>query len=78
MLGTFNKGSRLYRQGRRIKMRNANKIKVVGWVALRPNPPAFSGRPQHNKAAPAPLGAARRLAARSAPPFDALYRAKTG
>jgi len=27
-------------------MRNANKIKVVGWVALRPNPPAFSGRPQ--------------------------------
>jgi len=30
--------------------RNANKIKVVGWVALRPNPPAFSGRPQHKKA----------------------------
>jgi len=30
-------------QGRRIKIRNANKIKVVGWVALRPNPRSAGG-----------------------------------
>ena len=43
----------------------ANIIREVGWVALRPNPPAFSGRPQHKKAAPRALrGATARSASR--------------
>jgi len=46
------------RQGRRIKMRNANKIKVMGWVAL------TTQRARVQRAAPAQKGAPRRSARR--------------
>ena len=38
-------------QGRRIKLEKPKQAKVVGWVALRPNQPALSGRHEWHESA---------------------------
>jgi len=64
------------RQGRRTKIENANEIKVVGLVALRPNQPASSGRPKSDERELQPVPA-RRSARRDGSqrePFHLLMR----